>query len=58
MQKWLTDIIIGLSSLAIFLILLIGLPAIMDPGYAYLAALLGFICVLLGAGYTVIEKTI
>jgi hypothetical protein len=58
MQKWLTDIAIGLTSLAIFLILLIGLPAIVEPGYAYLIALLIFILTLIGAGYTVIEKTI
>ena len=58
MQKWLTDIAIGITSLAIFLVLLIGLPVIVDPGYAYLIALLTFIFCLLGAGYIVIEKTI
>ncbi|MCP1714557.1 hypothetical protein J2T58_000397 [Methanocalculus alkaliphilus] len=58
MQSWLMDIAIGITSLFIFLALLIGLPMIMDPGYAYLAALLCFIFILIGAGYTVIEKAI
>jgi len=58
MQKWLMDIAIGVISLIIFLVLLIGLPAIMDPGYAYLLALLIFIFMLIGAGSTVIEKSI
>lgn len=58
MQKWLMDIAIGVISLLIFLVLLIGLPAIMNPGYAYLLALLIFISILIGAGSTVIEKAI
>jgi len=58
MQTWLMDIAIGITSLIIFLILLIGLPVIMAPGYAYLSALLVFIFILIGAGYTVIERAI
>ncbi|WP_255331520.1 hypothetical protein [Methanocalculus taiwanensis] len=58
MQKWLMDIAIGITSLVIFLVLLIGLPAVMDPGYAFLLALFIFIFMLIGAGYTVIEKAI
>lgn len=58
MNKVLMDIAVGLTSLFIFVILLIGLPAVIDTGYAYLIALVAFILMLLGAGYTVIEKTI
>jgi len=56
MDARLLDVVLGLVSFIILVALLAILPMILAPGIAYLAAILGFIIVLSGAGYMVNEK--
>ncbi len=53
MKRWMLDAIVGVSSLIIFLMVLIILPAILPGSTSYLAALFLFIAVISGGGYLI-----
>ena len=50
------DVVLGLASFGVLVVLLAVLPMVMAPGIAYLAAIIGFILFLSGAGYMVNDK--
>ena len=56
MDARLLDVIIGLASFFILIVMLAVLPMMMVAGVAYLAAIVIFILFLSGAGYLVNEK--
>jgi hypothetical protein len=56
MDARLLDVVIGLASFLILIVMLAVLPMVMVPGVAYLAAIVIFILFLSGAGYLVNEK--
>jgi len=56
MDPRLKDIIAASTSFIIFLILLFALPIVIQPGIAYLIAVVSFIIVMSAAGYFTIEK--
>jgi hypothetical protein len=56
MDPRIKDIAAAAVSFAAFLVLLLALPAMLDPGIAYLSAIVGFIIVMSVAGYFTIEK--
>ena len=50
------DIVSAVGSFLIFITLLILLPGLMDPGIAYIIAIVAFIAVISGAGYMINKK--
>ena len=56
MDERLLDVIIGLAAFLILIVLLAVLPMVLAGGVGYLAAILGFIFFLSGAGYLVNTK--
>jgi len=56
MDARLMDIISALASFIVFIALLIILPGLMDPGIAYIIAIVAFIAVISGAGYMINKK--
>jgi hypothetical protein len=56
MDARLLDVVIGLASFLILIVMLAVLPMVMVSGVAYLAAIVIFILFLSGAGYLVNEK--
>jgi len=56
MDERLLDVIIGLAAFTILIVLLAVLPMVLAGGVGYLAAILGFIFFLSGAGYLVNTK--
>ena len=56
MDPRIKDITAAAVSFTVFLVLLLALPAVLDPGIAYLFAIVGFIIVVSVAGYLTIEK--
>jgi len=56
MDARLMDIISALVSFLIFITLLIFLPGLMDPGIAYIIAIVIFIAVMSTAGYLINTK--
>jgi hypothetical protein len=56
MDERLLDVIIGLAAFLILIVLLAVLPMVLAGGVGYLAAILGFIFFLSGAGYLVNAK--
>jgi hypothetical protein len=56
MDARLMDIVSAVVSFLIFITLLIILPALMNPGIAYIIAIVAFIAVISGAGYMINTK--
>jgi hypothetical protein len=56
MDARLLDVVIGVTAFIILCILLIILPIVMMPAFAYIAAIIVFILFLSGAGYLVNDK--
>jgi hypothetical protein len=56
MDARLLDVVIGLSAFVILVVLLAILPMALPAAVAYLAAIIGFIIFLSGAGYLVNDK--
>ena len=56
MDARLLDVVIGLSAFVILVILLAILPMALPAAVAYLAAIIGFMIFLSGAGYLVNDK--
>jgi hypothetical protein len=56
MDERLLDVIIGIAAFLVLIVLLAVLPGVLVAGVGYLAAILGFIIFLSGAGYLVNEK--
>ncbi|MDD1689158.1 MAG: hypothetical protein LUQ66_00665 [Methanoregula sp.] len=56
MDARLLDVVIGLIAFIILVILLAVLPMALPAAIAYLAAIIGFMLFLSGAGYLVNEK--
>ncbi|AGB02836.1 hypothetical protein [Methanoregula formicica] len=56
MDARLLDVIIGLAAFIVLVILLAVLPTALPAAIAYLAAIVGFIVFLSGAGYLVNDK--
>jgi hypothetical protein len=58
MDARLLDVVIGVTAFILLCILLAVLPILMPafPAYAYIAAIIGFILFLSGAGYLVNDK--
>ena len=56
MDARLMDIISALVSFLLFIALLILLPGLMDPGIAYIIAIVVFIAVMSTAGYLINTK--
>lgn len=56
MDARLLDVVIGLIAFVILVVLLAILPMVLPAAFAYLAALVGFMVFLSGAGYLVNEK--
>ena len=56
MDPRIKDIAAAAVSFAVFIVLLLALPAVLDPGIAYLSAIVGFMIVVSVAGYFTIEK--
>jgi hypothetical protein len=58
MDARLLDIVTGLASLVLFIVLLVGLPGLFSgaEGYAYILAFMIFIIAMGGAGYLINEK--
>jgi hypothetical protein len=56
MDERLLDVVIGVICFCLLLALLGFLPQVMDPGTAYVSAILIFILALSGAGYLVNTK--
>ncbi|HON80874.1 MAG TPA: hypothetical protein PLN56_01225 [Methanoregulaceae archaeon] len=50
------DVAAAAVSFLVFIALLLALPAVLNPGIAYLLAIIGFIVVMSTAGYFTIEK--
>lgn len=50
------DVAAAAVSFLVFIALLLALPAVLNPGIAYLLAIVGFIVVMSTAGYFTIEK--
>lgn len=50
------DIVLAIGSFLAFVILLITLPLLMNPGIAYLIALIGFIMIMSVAGFRITGK--
>jgi hypothetical protein len=50
------DVAAAAVSFAVFILLLLALPSILDPEIAYLASIVGFIITVSVAGYFTIEK--
>jgi hypothetical protein len=53
MDSRLLDVVIGVVSFFVLIVLLLFLPVIIDAGIAYLTAIIVFILSLSGAGYLV-----
>lgn len=56
MDARLLDVVIGLAAFIVLVILLAVLPMALPAAIAYLAAIVGFIIFLSGAGYLVNDK--
>ncbi len=56
MDPRIKDVAAAAVSFAVFIVLLLALPAVLNPGIAYLSAVIGFIIVVSVAGYFTIEK--
>jgi hypothetical protein len=56
MDARLLDVVIGVSAFIVLVVLLAVLPMALPAAIAYLAAIIGFIVFLSGAGYLVNEK--
>jgi len=56
MDARLLDVVIGLSAFVILVMLLAILPMALPAAVAYLAAIIGFMIFLSGAGYLVNDK--
>jgi ABC-type dipeptide/oligopeptide/nickel transport system permease subunit len=56
MDARLMDIISAVGSFLLFITLLIFLPGLMDPGIAYIIAIVVFIAVMSTAGYLINTK--
>lgn len=56
MHKLLQDVILGIGSLGLFIVMLIVLPLMMESGVAYLVAIIVFIITMGGAGYLINVK--
>jgi ABC-type dipeptide/oligopeptide/nickel transport system permease subunit len=56
MDARLMDIISAVGSFLLFIALLIFLPGLMDPGIAYIIAIVVFIAVMSTAGYLINTK--
>ncbi|NYT08151.1 MAG: hypothetical protein GKC05_07860 [Methanomicrobiales archaeon] len=56
MDPRIKDIAAAAVSFVVFIALLLALPAVLDQGIAFLAAIIGFIIVVSVAGYFTIEK--
>ncbi len=56
MHKLLQDVILGIGSLGLFIVMLIVLPLMMESGVAYLVAIIVFIITMGGAGYLINAK--
>jgi hypothetical protein len=56
MDARLLDVVIGLAAFIFLCILLVTLPMVLMPAYAYLGAIILFILFLSGAGYLVNDK--
>ena len=56
MDARLLDVVIGVAAFILLCILLAGLPMVMPAAIAYIAAIIGFIVFLSGAGYLVNDK--
>lgn len=56
MDPRIKDVAAAAVSFVVFIVLLLALPALLDPGIAYLSAIIGFIIVVSVAGYFTIEK--
>ena len=56
MDARLLDVVIGVAAFIILCITLAVFPMVMQPAYAYIAAIVVFIIVLSGAGYLVNDK--
>lgn len=50
------DIIISVAAFAVFLLLLLFLPSVLNAGIAYLAAVIVFIIIMSGAGLMINRK--
>lgn len=50
MDPRLLDIISAIASIAILIVMLLGLPYVMEPAFAYIAAIIIFILAMSGAG--------
>jgi hypothetical protein len=50
------DVVSAIGSFIVLAILLVTLPYLMNPGIAYLLALIGFIIVMSYAGYKITDK--
>lgn len=57
MKRWMLDAIVGVSSLIIFLVVLILLPVVLPGSTSYLIALFLFIGVISGGGYLIRNVT-
>jgi len=56
MHKLLQDVMLGIGSLGLFIVMLIVLPFVMESGVAYLVAIIVFIVTMGGAGYLINVK--
>lgn len=56
MDARLLDVVIGVSAFIVLVVLLAVLPMALPAAIAYLAAIIGFIIFLSGAGYLVNDK--
>ncbi len=56
MDPRIKDIAAAAVSFVVFIAFLLALPAVLDPGIAYLSAVIGFTIVVSVAGYFTIEK--
>ncbi len=56
MDPRIKDIAAAAVSFVVFVALLLALPAVLEPGIAYLIAVFGFIIVMSVAGYFTIER--
>jgi hypothetical protein len=58
MESWALDVLVGITMLALFILLLIALPLAVGSvgGYAYLLAVTVFVAAMSGAGYVISRK--
>ncbi|MDD1705581.1 MAG: hypothetical protein LUQ12_00920 [Methanoregulaceae archaeon] len=56
MDPRLMDILISVAAFAVFLLLIMVLPFLINPGTAYLAAVIVFIIIMSGAGIMINRK--